>query len=190
MNVPLAHNFASLIENRIVMINKRPTRNYAALKSIIILPVAAILFVMFSFKPESIPTYNGYQEPLFSKSSETEILKFLGINTGYPQEAKNSSDTGWVFVVVKMNKGGIIKECKAFTDMKGIKVPFLNEIVIVGHKPSVGVSASKIEKTSSNEHLLLKTACLSATNKLKEIKIQEWRDKDLEFAIPFKFTLK
>jgi hypothetical protein len=190
MNIPLAHNFSSLIKNRIVMINKRPTRNYAALKSIIILPVAAILFVMFSFKPESSPIYKGYQEPLFSKSSETEILKFLAINTGYPQEAKNSSDTGRVFVVVKMNKGGIIKECKAFTDMKEINVPLLNEMVIVGYKPSIGLSAAKIERTTTNEHPTLKTECLRVANKLKEIKILEWKEKDLEFAIPFKFTLK
>ena len=81
---------------------------------------------MFSFKPESNLTNNGYQKPLFSKSSESEILKFLAMNTGYPQEARNSSDTGKVFVVVKMNKGGIIKECKAFTEKKGINVPVLN----------------------------------------------------------------
>jgi beta-lactamase regulating signal transducer with metallopeptidase domain len=190
MNVPLAHNFSSLIKNRIVMINKRPTRNYAALKSIIILPVAAILFVMFSFKPESIPTNNGYQEPLFSKSSESEILKFLAINTGYPQEAKNSFDTGKVFVVVKMNKGGIIKECKAFTEKNGINVPLLEEIVIVGYKPSTGPSAAKSEKATGNEHPSLKTECLRVANKLMEVKIPEWKDKDIEFEIAFKFTLK
>jgi hypothetical protein len=190
MNVPLAHNFSSLIKNRIVMINKRPTRNYAALKSIIILPVTAILFVMFSFKQESNPANNGYQEPLFSKSSESEILKFLAMNTGYPQEAKNSSDTGKVFVVVKMNKGGIIKECKAFTEIKGINVPVLNEIVIVGYKPSAGSGAASSGKTTGNEHPTLKTECLRVTNKLTEVKIPEWKDKDMEFAIPFKFILK
>ena len=120
------------------MINKKPTRNFAALKSIIILPVVAILFVMFSFKPESDQANTGNQKPLFSKTSESEILLFLAKNTGYPQEAKNSSDTGYVFVVVKMNKGGIVKECKAFTEKKGINVPFLEEIVIVGYKPSPG----------------------------------------------------
>ena len=34
----------------------------------------------------------------------------------YPQEAKNSQDTGNVFVVLKLEKGGVIKECKAVTD--------------------------------------------------------------------------
>ena len=108
------------------MINKRPTKNYAALKSIIILPAVAILLVMFSFKPVSNPASSDYQKPLFTKTSESEILKFLAMNTSYPQEARNISDTGKVFVVVKMNKGGIIKDCKAYTERKGISVPFFH----------------------------------------------------------------
>jgi len=190
MNVPLAHNFSSLIKNRIVMINKKPTRNYATLKSLIILPVVAILFVMFSFKPESNITNTGNQKPQFSKTSESEILVFLAKNTGYPQEAKSSSDTGKVFVVVKMNKGGVIKECKAFTDKKAVNVPLLPEIVIVGYKPSGGTSAAKSTKATSNEHPTLKTECLRVTNTLSDVKIPEWKDKDMEFAIQFKFALK
>ena len=190
MNVPLAHNFSSLIKNRIVMINKKPTRNYATLKSLIILPVVAILFVMFSFKPENTLTNTGNQKPLFSKTSESEILVFLAKNTGYPQEARSSSDTGKVFVVVKMNKGGVIKECKAFTDKKAVNVPLLPEIVIVGYKPSGGTSATKSTKATSNEHPTLKTECLRVTNTLSDVKIPEWKDKDMEFAIQFKFALK
>ena len=190
MNVPLAHNFSSLIKNRIVMINKRPTKNYAALKSIIILPVVAILLVMFSFKPVSNQANSDYQKPLFTKTSESEILKFLAMNTGYPQEARNISDTGKVFVVVKMNKGGIIKECKAFTERKGINVPFLPEIVIVGDKPSAGSVSAPAGKPSGNEHPALKTECLRISNKINEINIPDWKEKDMEFAITFKFILK
>jgi hypothetical protein len=190
MNVPLAHNFSSLIKYRIVMINKKPTRNYAALKSIIILPVVAILLFMFSFKPESNQTNTGNQKPLFSKTSESEILVFLAKNTGYPQEAKSSSDTGKVFVAVKINKGGVIKECKVFTDMKAVNVPLLPEIVIVGYKPSGGTSLANSEKATANEHQTLKTECLRVANKLSEVKIPEWKDKNMEFAVAFKFTLK
>lgn len=190
MNVPLAHNFSSLIKNRIVMINKKPSHNYATLKSLIILPVVAILFVMFSFKPENTLTNTGNQKPLFSKTSESEILLFLAKNTGYPQEARSSSDTGKVFVVVKMNKGGVIKECKAFTDKKAVNVPLLPEIVIVGYKPSGGTSVAKSTKATSNEHPTLKTECVRVTNTLSDVKIPEWNDKDMEFAIQFKFALK
>lgn len=46
-NVSLAHNFNSLIKNRIIMINRKPTRKYAALKNILVLPVA--FFVIYAF---------------------------------------------------------------------------------------------------------------------------------------------
>jgi hypothetical protein len=190
MNVPLAHNFSSLIKNRIVMINKKPTRNYAILKNLLILPIVTILFVMFSFKSENALTNTGNQQPLFSKTSETEILVFLAKNTGYPQEARNSADTGKVFVTVKMHKGGLIKECKAYTDKKAINVPLLPEIVIVGYKPTGGTSAAKSIKANSNEHPTLKSECLRVSNTLSEVKIPEWNDKDMEFAIQFKFALK
>lgn len=189
MHVPLAHNFSSLIKNRIIMINKKPTRSYAALKSILILPVVAILFVMFSFKPEVNQIRTGNQKPLFSSTSESEILKFLAMNTGYPQEAKNSLDTGSIFVVVKMQKGGIVKECTANTAKKGINVPFLKEIVIVGYKPSVGKTTEN-NIAPGNDHEALKRESLRIANRLNEVQVPEWIDRDMEFAIPIKFTLK
>jgi hypothetical protein len=189
LNVPLAHNFSSLIKNRIVMINKRPTPNYASMKNIIVLPIAALLIVMFSFKPASTQTNTGNQKPLFSLSSESEILVFLAQNTGYPEQARNSLDTGTVYVVVKMTKGGIVKDCKAFSDKKGINSPFLDEIVIVGNKAS-GSQTGISGKDKGNEHKEIKAECLRVANKLAEVKIPEWKEKDMEFAIPYKFTLK
>lgn len=189
MNVPLAHNFSSLIKNRIVMINKKPTRNYAALKSIIILPLVAILFVMFSFKPDSSQTNTGNQEILFSKASEAEIMKFMNMKIKYPHEARSSSATGTVFVLVKMNKGGILKECKAFTDLKDINVPFWNEVMVTAYAPIAGASEVNSEKAMEDVHPALKAECLRIANKLSELNLPEWKDKNLEFVISFKFTL-
>ncbi|HEX2968756.1 MAG TPA: M56 family metallopeptidase [Bacteroidales bacterium] len=188
MHVPLAHNFSSLIKNRIVMINKKPTCNYAALKSILTLPVVALLFVMFSFKSESNRIQKGDQKSLFSKGSESEILKFLAMNTGYPQEARNSLDTATVFVVVRMQKGGIVKECKALTSKKSINVPFLQEIVIVGYKPSGKIIEQ--DNATGKDHPALKAECLRIADKIDEVKIPEWNERDIDFAIPMKFTLK
>jgi TonB family protein len=53
-NISLAHSFNSLIKNRIIMINKKPTRKFAALKNILILPVAA--FVTYAF---ATPDYHS-----------------------------------------------------------------------------------------------------------------------------------
>lgn len=190
MSVPLAHNFSNLIKNRIIMINKAPTRNYAALKSLIILPAAALLLVMFGFKPVFNPANNGFQQSPFTKTSETRILEFLAQNTGYPQESRNSSDSGVIFVVVKMGKGGIIKDCKAFADKAVINVPILPEIIIVGYKAATGKEAVTGSGTTVNDHSYLKAEGLRMAKKLPEIKIAEWKDKDVDFAIKYIFTLK
>jgi hypothetical protein len=181
INIPLAHTYSSLIKNRIIMINKKPSSNFAALKSILILPAAAILFVMFSFRQESVQANKEY---MFSKTSDTEILVFLASNTGYPQEARNSLDTGKIFLTIKINKAGIIKECKAFNSKSDIKIPFLPEVVIVGYKPLA------IQSSGGKEHSALKTECQRVANRLSELKIPEWKDKDVEFAITYNFVLR
>jgi hypothetical protein len=89
-----------------------------------------------------------------------------------------------------MNKGGIVKECKAFAEEKAIKVPFLKQIVIVGYKSSGAQSKARSEKGTGNEHPELKTECLRVANKLGEVNIPEWKNKDMEFAIECKFILK
>jgi len=104
------------------MINKKPTHAYAALKNILVIPLAAILFLMFSFKTVSNPPKSSYQQPLFSSNSQTEIYKFINMNIVYLRK-QNSSDIGRIYVVVKVNKGGIIKDCKAFTETKKSKFP-------------------------------------------------------------------
>lgn len=170
------------------MINKKPTHAYAALKNILVIPLAAILFLMFSFKTVSNPPKSSYQQPLFSSNSQTEIYKFINMNIVYPQEAKNSSDIGRIYVVVKVNKGGIIKDCKAFTETKEIKVPIMDEVSIVAIAP--GQSVAKGEKVIADEHPFLKKECLRIAKKLTEVSIPEWKDKNMEFALAFNFILK
>jgi len=126
----------------------------------------------------------------FAQDSETRILEFLGQNTGYPQDAKISSDTGSIYVRVKMEKGGIIKECKAVTEKTGINVPFLHEVVIVGYKPSEGQAISGTGSAEGKDHLSLKTECERVANKIGTLDIPEWKDKNMEFALVYKFILK
>jgi TonB family protein len=56
-DISLAHSFNNVIKNRIIMINRKPTGKYAALKNIIIIPVAASLTYAFA-----IPEYK-YPDP-------------------------------------------------------------------------------------------------------------------------------
>jgi TonB family protein len=134
------------------------------------------------------------QEPLFTNTSESAILKFLGMNIKYPKEAKAASDTGTIYVVVKLEKGGSIKECKPFTDKTGIKVPFLPEVIIVGYKSSIEPGDLRPGKTTGNTPgngmIALQTECVRVANMLSLNEIPDWKDKNIEFAITFKFVLK
>ena len=51
-HISIAHNFNSLIKNRIIMINQKPTRKIAAIKTLIVLPVVAVVIYAFG-KPEN-----------------------------------------------------------------------------------------------------------------------------------------
>jgi hypothetical protein len=160
------------------------------MKNLLILPVVAIMFVMFSFRPETGLPKNDYQEQLLSITSQSEILRFINMNISYPQEARVSSDTGRVFVVIKMEKGGTIKESAAFTEKNGITIPFLEEVVIMGNGPGSGQGATKINDIARGEHNALKAECLRVVNMLGSIAIPEWKDKSVEFAFIFNFQLK
>ena len=187
--IPLAHSFTSLIEKRLVMINKKPTRNIAAMKALLALPVVAILFMFFSFSSDPGSLKKEDQKPTLSKASADEFYKFLFTNISYPEEAKNSCDTGRIYVVLKIKKGGIVENTRAFSDIKDIKVPMMDEIVVVGYKPSSAENAGSKSKPA-NDHPLLKAECMRVAGKIGSLDIPEFQEKDMEFALAFKFMLK
>ena len=143
-------------------------------------------------KPDNeapVMSKTDYQEQLLSKSSDSLIIRFIYMTVVYPQVAKEASDTGKVFVVVKLNKGGVVKECEAFTEGTGIKVPILNEVVIVGYGSSTGQGVTN-KNAAAFDHPALKAECLRVANSLTVNEVPEWKDKNLEFALAFKFLLK
>jgi TonB family protein len=141
--------------------------------------------VTFGLKAKSVS-----QGLIISKPLGPGIYKFLNENIIYPQEAKKSSDTGNIFVVVKLTKGGVVKECTAFTERAKIKVPLMDEVVIVGYGSSKGQSAANNKNAISNDHPALKNECLRVANKLSVNEVPEWKDNNMEFALAFKFMLK
>jgi hypothetical protein len=77
LNVTFAHNFSGFIKNRIIMINKNPTRKFAALKGFIIIPAAAMLFALYSFKTESYTLTNGLRSQILNRYPESGVVKFV-----------------------------------------------------------------------------------------------------------------
>ncbi len=137
--------------------------------------------VMFTL-PES--------ESVFQITSDQQILKFLTMNIVYPREAKNASDTGRIFVTVKLQKGGIDRECMAFNEKEDISLPFLPQVVIVGYmkEPIPGLIGRSDQVIK--DHSSLKSECLRVAELLTVNEIPEWKEKDIGFALQFKFVLK
>ena len=99
-HISLAHNFNSLIKNRIIMINKKPTRKYATLKNILILPVVAIVVYAFatpeyhsSAASSNDNTLNIYQPAaVLQKEVKGKVVK----EDGKPLERVGIMSTGTV----------------------------------------------------------------------------------------------
>ena len=97
-NISLVHSFNSLIKNRIIMINKKPSCKYATLKNILILPL--LLFVVYAFAtPEyhySAAPSNDYTMPIYLPPViiQKEIKGIVLKEDGKPLEGVNIRNTG------------------------------------------------------------------------------------------------
>ncbi len=62
----------------------------------------------------------------------------------------------------------------------------MDEVVIAGYKSS---SAGNINNMPANDHAILKAECLRVVAGQIESSTSEFKKKDIEFALPFKFLL-
>jgi TonB-dependent SusC/RagA subfamily outer membrane receptor len=185
----LIHNFNSNIKNRIAMINKTSTPGIAALKTIFILPAIIILFCLFSFKSSTSIQEKKENPSVFSAESKKKLIDLIYTNISYPSEARKQDLTGKFYVIVKMKKGGIVDQVSVSENDKGVTVPLLaNEVVIMGYgskRPEESADNKAVVKDKS----LLTNEGIRVAKMLGSVKIPEWENKDLEFAINFKFDL-
>jgi hypothetical protein len=181
--LPVIHSFSSLIKNRLVMINKKPTSRKAIWKNLVILPVLAVLMLILSCETGSLQTEN--QKLSLSDVSQTSIRRYLQENIVYPQEARSTLDTGMVFVVLQMDQGGTIKECRSYTDQSNVDAPMLGEIVITGYTPAFAERSA----ANSPDHAALITECERVANQLVELDIPEWAEGNTRFTLVFHFRM-
>lgn len=184
-NLPFAHSFSSLIKKRIVMINKKPSTNYAALKNLIILPVAALLLVLFSFRPVTEPRGSEIE---LSEASARAITRFIAENIQYPLEAKESSTQGKVYVSVEV-KNGVVRECEIEKNKKDIDSQLLQTVVVTGYGANSETNSGTKPGRDKNFKLLQKE-CLRIAKRLSELQIPEWQENEVEFTFEVVFQLR
>jgi TonB family protein len=128
-HISIAHNFNSLIKNRIIMINQKPTRKIAAIKTLIVLPVVAVVIYAFG-KPENsgAELKNGGLS-----TGQVSSLTIYRDETGIPGKAETRTITGNFFQkvakgVVKDANGKPIAGVNIRTTTTGINVDRFPEV--------------------------------------------------------------
>lgn len=182
--IQLAHSFNNLIKNRIVMINKKQTSSYAALKNLLIFPVVALIFVAFSnatstkegvnsqttvkeltnsnidkqIQPPSEIVYAKVDQMPVFPGGEKAMMEFIQKEMKYPESAKAKSVQGAVIVNFIIDKNGKIKNAKV---MRGV-------------------------------HQTLDAEALRVTNLMPDWQPGKMKGKpvSVSYTLPFKFVLK
>jgi hypothetical protein len=146
-------------------------------------------------KPVSQEARNGRfpqtSEKGLSGSSRTNILKFIGENTRYPAGARNSQTVGKVNIILKVAKGGIVRESRVVSEKEEIKVPSLPEVVIVGYSSVIHDELRPNENAPLPKTFnLLEKESLRVANLIGNADVPEWKERDMEFAITLNYVLR
>jgi TonB-dependent SusC/RagA subfamily outer membrane receptor len=159
-------------------------------RRLFLVPSIAFILILFPFRL-SFAQDNQSDMTLFSPESQKKIHEVIYSNIMYPKEARENNITGRFFTIIRMKKGGIVEKVTVNDTDKSINVPLLsfNEIVIAGYglKNPAATRYVKAEKTDLS---LLTNEGIRVAKTLGSVKIPEWENMDMEFAISFNFTLK
>ncbi len=181
LSIPVAHKYSNFIKKRIIMMNRKPSKNFAALKNLMLLPLAALLLVLFSFRPAP---QTGDDDKKISSASADAIVKYLATKIIYPQEAKEASIEATIYLSVEV-ENGVVKECEITKNKKRVDSQILNEIVVIAYAKNPIVNKKGRKNTKS-----LEDECLRVAKLVTDIQIPEWKEGEVEFTIPVIFQLR
>lgn len=137
----LSNSFSnpSLIRKRMLMMTRKPSSHLSSLKLLLLIPVTGVLFLSLSAStlplppppppiPEKeVPFVVVEEMPLFP-GGDVSLLRFIGENTDYPQDAKAENIQGRVIVrfcvtsVGEISQVSVIKGVSPDLDEEAIRV--------------------------------------------------------------------
>ena len=149
------------------------------------------LLLAFTNKSEQNQKTESVQQALFSQDSQNKIMKLLFENIQYPIEAKNKGMSGRFFVIVKMEKGGKISNITINDKDNSINIPLVtpNEVVVTGLVPKNDKTDKSRTEFVTKNLSVLENEGIRVAKMLESLKLPEWQNKGIEFAIPFNFKL-
>lgn len=121
-----------------------------------------------------------------SENLQSDILKHIFQNLRYPQQAKESGDTGKFFIKVRV-KNGVVVESKFFKSLEDVNAPMLKELVVVAYRANNQVFA---QNNSDINHTAIGDELIRVAKTLPGLENPEWKKLSGEFAVPVHFTLR
>ena len=154
-------------------------------------PIICILitFFIFSNKTVQYSSAQSTQKKIFSDASNLKIFNLIFENVQYPSQAKDKEITGHFYVFIKIDVGGKIIEIKVNKN-NNVMAPLVDEVVITGFSKYKLGKNKKHTGDVIKDLSMLENEALRVCKMLESLKIPEWQDKGMEFAIPFAFQLK
>jgi TonB family protein len=128
----LSNSFSnpSLLRKRMIMMTKKRTSQFASLKLLLVIPVAGLIFLSISAKPDVVPSVTPSDTSSTSVNQETidevpfvtveempvfpggdnALLRFIAENTTYPEVAKQNNIQGRIIVKFCISSTGGISQ--------------------------------------------------------------------------------
>ncbi|MEA1887162.1 MAG: M56 family metallopeptidase [Bacteroidota bacterium] len=202
---PLAHNFnRRIIKKRIIMMNKSRTKPGVMLKTLLLIPLIAILvasLVNNSSKAVNIvqPVSNlpvspfmTNMDPLsldttyFSDNSKRIIRGVFYTNIMYPKEAILKNYEHDFYLVLKIDNGEIV-ETSTFESPDDFSAPVIDEVKIAAFETNEATNAGKPADNKLNT--IIHNETLDAAKNLEKVEIPELQGKTIEFALKMSYEL-
>jgi hypothetical protein len=165
--------------------------NSVKAKNLLILTAVLILSLAFSSKSEQNQKEQKVQKLVLSEDSQNKLMKLFQENIRYPDEALNKEISGRFFVIIKTSKGGKINNITVNDKDNSVNVPLIvpHEIVIVGKIPLNNATNKDHSEYVTKDLAILENEGIRVTKMIESLKLPEFRDESLEFAIPLNFKL-
>lgn len=201
--LPLANNFNRRItKKRIIMMNKSKTRPGALLKTLLAIPVVALIFISLvanarDFKPElplpgiddqSVTTATDAipQETIEFSDNSKSTMRGLFYSIMYPEEAISNNYEHDFYLVLKTENGKIIEK-KTFLSPDEFSVPVVDQITIAAFRS--GPEATMSKNTVETLNTMMYRRSTDAVQKLNQSEIPELEGKTMEFALKMSYVL-
>jgi len=200
---PLANNFNhSIIKKRIIMMNKSKTRPGALLKTLLAIPLVALIFICLVANTSALNIAQPASEiDNHAVSSSADVLpqeteefsnpskwtiKGLFHSIMYPEEALSNNYEHEFYLVLK-TEDGKITETATFQSPDEFSAPVIDHVNLAAFR--TGPQSNMTANTVKTINKMMYKRTIDAAQKLNQVDIPELEGKTMDFALKVSYGL-